>query len=330
MKAMIQETYGSIEGLHASDIEMPAIGAGDVLIRVRAAAVHIGDVFAVQGSPVAMRMATGLLRPAYGVPGFDVAGIVESVGADVTRFRPGDEVFGMTDGATAEFARAAEAKLAPKPASLSFEEAAAITTSASAALQGLRDAGKLQPGQKVLINGASGGVGTFAVQIAKAFGADVTGVTSTPNVELVRSLGADRVIDYTTDRLHDRRRDVRPHLRQHREPVPVGRPPGAEAERNAAPEQRPGRGRPSRARQAAPAARPVAVRTADAAPLPVTPERRGPRRPRRPRRPGQAAAGDRQHVPAPRDRRGAPPRRGRPRPGQGRHRGRGLIDGQAR
>ena len=198
MKAMIQETYGSIEGLHASDIEMPAIGAGDVLIRVRAAAVHIGDVFAVQGSPVAMRMATGLLRPAYGVPGFDVAGIVESVGADVTRFRPGDEVFGMTDGATAEFARAAEAKLAPKPASLSFEEAAAITTSASAALQGLRDAGKLQPGQKVLINGASGGVGTFAVQIAKAFGADVTGVTSTPNVELVRSLGADRVIDYTT------------------------------------------------------------------------------------------------------------------------------------
>ena len=198
MKAMIQETYGSIEGLHASEIEMPAIGAGDVLIRVRAAAVHIGDVFAVQGSPVAMRMATGLLRPAYGVPGFDVAGIVESVGADVTRFRPGDEVFGMTDGATAEFARAAEARLAPKPASLSFEEAAAITTSASAALQGLRDAGKLQPGQKVLINGASGGVGTFAVQIAKAMGADVTGVTSTPNVELVRSLGADRVIDYTT------------------------------------------------------------------------------------------------------------------------------------
>ena len=198
MKAMIQETYGSIEGLHASDIDVPTIGAGDVLIRVRAAAVHIGDVFAVQGSPVAMRMATGLLRPAYGVPGFDVAGIVESVGADVTRFRPGDEVFGMTDGATAEFARAAEAKLAPKPASLSFEEAAAITTSASAALQGLRDAGKLQPGQKVLINGASGGVGTFAVQIAKAMGADVTGVTSTPNVELVRSLGADRVIDYTT------------------------------------------------------------------------------------------------------------------------------------
>ena len=198
MKAMIQETYGSIEGLHASEIEMPAIGAGDVLIRVRAAAVHIGDVFAVQGSPVAMRMATGLFRPAYGVPGFDVAGIVESVGADVTRFRPGDEVFGMTDGATAEFARAAEARLAPKPASLSFEEAAAITTSASAALQGLRDAGKLQPGQKVLINGASGGVGTFAVQIAKAMGADVTGVTSTPNVELVRSLGADRVIDYTT------------------------------------------------------------------------------------------------------------------------------------
>jgi NADPH:quinone reductase-like Zn-dependent oxidoreductase len=198
MKAMIQESYGPIEGLHASDIDKPAIGPDDVLIRVRAAAVHIGDVFAVQGSPVAMRMATGLLRPAYGVPGFDVAGIVESVGADVTTFRPGDEVFGMTDGATAEFARAAEAKLAPKPASLSFEEAAAITTSASAALQGLRDAGKLQPGQKVLINGASGGVGTFAVQIARAMGADVTGVTSTPNVDLVRSLGADRVIDYTT------------------------------------------------------------------------------------------------------------------------------------
>jgi NADPH:quinone reductase-like Zn-dependent oxidoreductase len=197
MKAMIQENYGPIEGIHASDIDKPTIGADDVLVRVAAAAVHIGDVFAVQGSPVAMRLYSGLLRPTYGVPGFDVAGVVEAIGADVTRFRPGDEVFGMTDGATAEYARAAESKLAPKPAALSFEEAAAITTSASAALHGLRDAGKLQPGQKVLINGASGGVGTFAVQIAKAMGADVTGVTSTKNVELVRSLGADPVVDYS-------------------------------------------------------------------------------------------------------------------------------------
>jgi NADPH:quinone reductase-like Zn-dependent oxidoreductase len=199
MKAIKEDTYGPIDALESREIEMPAIGDEDVLVRVQAAGLHIGDVFAVRGSPWLMRMATGVLRPKYGVPGFDAAGIVEAVGNAVTRFRPGDEVFGVVNGAAAEFASAAENKLALKPANLTFAQAAAVPTSALAALQGLRDTGKLEPGQKVLVNGASGGVGTFAVQIAKAFGAEVTGVTSTANLELVRSLGADRVIDYTRE-----------------------------------------------------------------------------------------------------------------------------------
>jgi NADPH:quinone reductase-like Zn-dependent oxidoreductase len=165
---------------------------------LRAAAVHIGDVFTVQGSPFLMRLYSGLRRPKYGVPGFDLAGTVEAVGARVTRFRVGDEVFGVGSGTAAELSRAGEGQLSLKPTGLTYEEAAALPTSASAALHGLRDAGKLEAGQRVLINGASGGVGTFAVQIAKALGARVTGVTSTPNVELVRSLGADEVIDYRT------------------------------------------------------------------------------------------------------------------------------------
>ena len=146
-----------------------------------------------------MRLESGLLRPKNGVPGYDFAGRVEAVGPGVTMFQPGDEVFGATKGTCAEYVRVAEDKLALKPANLSYEQAAALPTSALAALHGLRDAGKLQPGQKVLINGASGGVGSFAVQIAKAFGAEVTGVTSTNNVEMVRSLGADHVIDYTRE-----------------------------------------------------------------------------------------------------------------------------------
>jgi len=170
-----------------------------VLVRVHAAALHIGDCFAVRGAPFGMRIVTGLLRPKYGVPGFDMAGTVESVGQDVTLFKPGDEVFGASGGTCAEFARAGEDQLAMKPANLTFEEAAAFPTSGLAALHGLRDAGKLQAGQKVLINGASGGIGTFAVQIAKSFGAEVTGVCSTGNVDLVRSLGADHVIDYTAE-----------------------------------------------------------------------------------------------------------------------------------
>jgi NADPH:quinone reductase-like Zn-dependent oxidoreductase len=197
MKAIVQDRYGPPAVLEPRDIETPAIGEDEVLVRVRAAGLHVGDVFTVRGSPFPVRLMTGLSRPKYGVPGFDVAGQVEAVGGRVTRFKPGDEVFGVGHGTCAEYTRAAEDHLQPKPAALTFEEAAAIPTSALAALHGLRDAGKLQAGQTVLINGASGGVGMFGVQIAKAMGAHVTGVCSTANVELVRSLGADEVIDYT-------------------------------------------------------------------------------------------------------------------------------------
>lgn len=199
MKAIIHDTYGPLETLESRDIEPPKLGAGDVLVRVRAAAVHVGDIFAVEGSPFPVRLSTGVRRPRYGIPGFDLAGIVEAVGPGVTSVAVGDEVFGTGQGTAAELARAKECELAPRPPRLSFEEAAAIPTSALAALHGLRDAGKLAPGQRVLVNGASGGVGTYAIQIARALDAHVTGVTSTANVALVRELGADEVIDYMRD-----------------------------------------------------------------------------------------------------------------------------------
>ena len=199
MKAMLQEDYGSIDALESRDIGVPEIGDREVLVRVHAAALHIGDVFGVRGSPLPMRLATGLRRPKYGVPGYDLSGQVEAVGPGVLSLRNGDAVFGYTVGTCAEYARAAENKLAPKPANLSYVQAAALPTSGLAALHGLRDAGKLRAGQKALIIGASGGVGSFAVQIAKAMGAEVTGVTSTRNIELVSSLGADHVIDYTRE-----------------------------------------------------------------------------------------------------------------------------------
>ena len=205
MKAIIHDSYGPIESLELRDIEPPVIGEHEVLVRVHAAAVHIGDVFAIQGRPLLVRTATGLRRPKYGVPGFDLAGTVEAVGPAVTRFAVGDEVFGEGAGTAAELARAEERKLVQKPAAMAWPDAAAITTSGSAALHGLRDAGRLEAGQRVLIVGASGGVGTFAVQIAKAMGAHVTGVTSTSNVDLVRSLGADDVIDYTREDFTERR-----------------------------------------------------------------------------------------------------------------------------
>jgi NADPH:quinone reductase-like Zn-dependent oxidoreductase len=197
MKAIMQATYGPVDGLTIREIGTPDIGDGEVLVRVRAAAVHIGDVFGVLGTPLPVRAVTGLRRPRYGVPGFDVAGVVEAIGPGVTRFRPGDAVFGVAVGAAAEFAKSKEDGLAPKPARLSFDEAAAIPTSGGAALHGLRDAGSLAPGQRVLIIGASGGVGTFEVQIARAMGAEVTAVVNARNVELLRSIGADHVIDYT-------------------------------------------------------------------------------------------------------------------------------------
>jgi len=197
MRAIIQDGYGPPDTLHVRDIDRPAIGATDVLVRVYAAGLHIGDCFGVRGAPLPMRLATGLLRPKHAVPGTDIAGRIEAVGAGVTILKVGDEVFGACHGACAQYARAGENQLAPKPANLTFEEAAAVPTSGVAALHGLRDAGRLRPGQKVLINGASGGVGTFAVQIAKAFGAEVTGVCGSANQDTVRLLGADRVVDYT-------------------------------------------------------------------------------------------------------------------------------------
>ena len=198
MRAIIQQGYGPPDTLHVRDIDRPAIGATEVLVRVHAASLHIGDCFGVRGVPLPMRLATGLLGPKHAVPGTDLAGRVEAVGADVTIFKVGDEVFGAGHGACAQYARADENRLAPKPGNLTFEEAAAVPTSGVAALHGLRDAGRLRPGQQVLINGASGGVGTFAVQIAKALGADVTAVCGSANQDAVRLLGADRVVDYTS------------------------------------------------------------------------------------------------------------------------------------
>ena len=198
MQAMVQSAYGPPDVVSLRTIARPILGADHVLVRVHAAALHIGDSFGVRGAPLPMRLATGLFRPKPGVPGFDLAGVVEAVGRGVATFRPGDGVFGATHGTCAEYASAPAAQLAPKPRNLTFEQAAAVPTSALAALHGLRDAGGLKRGHKVLINGAAGGIGTFAVQIAKALGANVTGVCSTRNVELVRSLGADDVIDYTT------------------------------------------------------------------------------------------------------------------------------------
>jgi NADPH:quinone reductase-like Zn-dependent oxidoreductase len=199
MKAIIQDRYGSTAVLQPREIDKPEIGPDEVLVRVHAASIHVGDWILMTGDPFVMRFATGLRKPKQAVPGTDVAGTVEAVGADVKRFVPGDEVFGWAAGAFAEYTRATEDQLDSKPANLTFEQAAAVGVSATTALQLLRDDGHVNPGQKVLINGASGGVGTFAVQIAKALGAEVTGVTSTRNVELVRSIGADHVIDYTAE-----------------------------------------------------------------------------------------------------------------------------------
>ncbi len=197
MKAITQDRYGAAEVLKVQEIAKPVVAEDEVLVRVHAASIHIGDWVLMTGEPYVMRLGTGLRRPKHRVPGTDVAGTVEAVGANVHRLRPGDEVFGWGTGAFAEYAIGPEDHFLTKPAILSFEGAAAVGVSASTALQLLRDDAKLVPGQKILINGASGGVGTFAVQIAKAFGAEVTGVSSTKNLEVVRSIGADHVIDYT-------------------------------------------------------------------------------------------------------------------------------------
>jgi NADPH:quinone reductase-like Zn-dependent oxidoreductase len=198
MKAIVQDTYGETDVLKLRDIDKPEIADDEVLVRVHAAGVDRGVWHLMTGLAYPIRLAGyGLWAPKTPVPGMDLAGVVEAVGNDVTRFRPGDEVFGIGKGAYAEYARAPENKLAPKPANLSFEQAAVVAISGSTALQAVRDKGRVEPGQKVLIIGASGGVGTYAVQLAKAFGAEVTGVCSTTKVDMVRSVGADHVIDYT-------------------------------------------------------------------------------------------------------------------------------------
>ena len=200
MKAIVQDRYGSADVLELRDIDLPQVADDEVLVRVRAAGVDRGVWHLMAGLPYPIRIAGyGLRAPKHPVPGMDLAGVVEAVGKDVTSFAPGDEVFGIGKGAFAEYAVAPAAKLAPKPANLSFEQAAAIAISGLTALQALRDVAQVRAGQRVLIIGASGGVGTYAVQVAKAFGAHVTGVCSTSKVDLVRAIGADEVIDYTTE-----------------------------------------------------------------------------------------------------------------------------------
>jgi NADPH:quinone reductase-like Zn-dependent oxidoreductase len=197
MKAIVHSRYGPPDALELEDIEKPSVNEDGVLVRVHAAAVGKGDWLTVQGLPYVARLRYGLPNPKHPVPGFDVAGHVGAVGRNVTRLQPGDAVFGWCDGSFAEYASVPQGQLALKPTNLTFEQAAAVPISGFAALQALRDTGGVQPGQQVVIIGASGGVGSFAVQLAKAFGAEVTGVCSTRSVDMVRSIGAGHVIDYT-------------------------------------------------------------------------------------------------------------------------------------
>jgi NADPH:quinone reductase-like Zn-dependent oxidoreductase len=199
MKAIVQNDYGSPDVLTLAEVAQPSMKDNQVLVRVKAVSINVGDVFAMRGNPWPIRLTAGFPKPKNHILGWDMAGVVEATGPSVTQFHPGEEVYASCGSALAEYVSVAEDKLALKPANLTFEQAAAIPTAVITALKGLRDVGKLQPGQKVLINGASGGVGTFAVQIAKALGAEVTGVCSTRNVEMVRSLGADDVVDYTQE-----------------------------------------------------------------------------------------------------------------------------------
>jgi NADPH:quinone reductase-like Zn-dependent oxidoreductase len=203
MKAVVFTTYGSPDVLQLQDVPMPSVGPNDVLVNVCAASVNAGDWHLVRGDPFVVRLMFGLRKPKNTRLGVDIAGRVEAAGSNVIQFQPGDEVFGdLSDcgfGAFAEYVSVPEHTLARKPSNVTFEEAAAVPSAALTALQGLSEQGRVQPGQKVLINGASGGVGTFAVQIAKALGAEVTGVCSTRNVEMVRGIGADHVIDYKNE-----------------------------------------------------------------------------------------------------------------------------------
>ena len=198
MRATVQHRYGPPSVLESSEIAIPSPARGEVLVKVSAASVHPGDYFVMTGQPYIVRLVFGFRRPRHGVPGMDLAGVVAAVGKDVTALRPGDEVFGWGNaGALAEYACIPADNLVPVPENLSLVHAAAVPTSAMTALQALRKIANVGPGQKVLVTGASGGVGSFAIQLARAFGAEVTGVCSTRNSDLVRSLGADHVVDYT-------------------------------------------------------------------------------------------------------------------------------------
>ncbi len=201
MRAIVQHRYGSPDALDLADLPVPEPGPGEVRVRVRAASIFFGDVKAMRGSPAIIRTATGLRRPKQPIPGIDVAGVVDAVGPDVTDRQPGDEVFGWVAGSLAEYACAPADHVVAKPLGITFEEAAAVPETAMTALQGLRDVGRVEAGHHVLVIGASGGVGTFAVQIAHALGATVTAVCSTRNLDLVRSIGADHVIDYAREDL---------------------------------------------------------------------------------------------------------------------------------
>jgi len=204
MRAIVQDAYGSSDLLRFAEIDRPEIAANEVLVEVAAAGMDRGTWHLLAGKPYLMRIiGFGFRRPKNRVPGLDVSGTVVLVGSEVTRFQPGDEVFGISRGAFAEYAAVREDKLAHKPANLSFEQAAVVPISGGTAIQALRDSGRVQAGQRVMIIGASGGVGTYAVQLAKTFEAEVTGVSSTAKVDLVRSIGADHVLDYTRDEYLD-------------------------------------------------------------------------------------------------------------------------------
>jgi NADPH:quinone reductase-like Zn-dependent oxidoreductase len=212
LKAIIQDRYGSSDVLELRDVDAPVPNDNEVLVRVQAAAVNARDWHVMRGDPYVARLldpsGLGLGRPKIKIRGTDFAGRVQTVGRNVKRLLPGDEVFGETPGAFAEFVSVPDDVVEPKPANLTFEQAAAVPLAGNTALIGLRDVARVQPGQRVLVNGASGGVGTFAVQLAKSIGAEVTGVCSTRNVELVQSIGADQVIDYTRE---DFTRNGRPY-----------------------------------------------------------------------------------------------------------------------
>jgi Zinc-binding dehydrogenase/Alcohol dehydrogenase GroES-like domain len=327
LKAITYHEYGPPDALEFEDVDAPVVKDDEVLVRVRAASVNPRDWHFMRGVPYFMRAQAGLRRPKSSLLGSDVAGQVEAAGTAVTRFHPGDEVLAhVQEGGFAEYAAVPEEALGLKPANLTFEQAAAVPLAGLTALQGLRDQGRVRPGQKVLIIGAAGGVGTFAVQLAKHFGADVTGVCSTRNLDLVRSIGADHVIDYTREDFTQGRPGVRPHLPVGGDPLAVGPQARAHPQGDAPAEQR-RIGRPlGRAHGPDPqGARAGTVREPAAQLVPGEIDHGGPAGPEGAHRGRQGLAGDRPDLPAERGPRGHPLPGGGARPRQGRrHRVSGL------